>query len=78
MAWSEYRDGAWSAKKLADKVIYSSGFFIATEHFFTGWVTQSNHLRIALQTVKNESTDAPEYGYIGYFYFDLDSRKFLV
>lgn len=78
MAWSEYHDGTWSAKKLADTVTFPSAGFSPTEHFFSGWVSAGDHLRIALRTVSHESTGVPEYAYLGFYYFDLcqSSLKF--
>ncbi|HKO41664.1 MAG TPA: neuraminidase-like domain-containing protein [Pyrinomonadaceae bacterium] len=49
MAWSEYRDGKWEAKKISGKTTYTTDLPLS-EHYFLGWVDGSNQLYISAHT----------------------------
>ncbi|HEB92098.1 MAG TPA: hypothetical protein ENI94_01195 [Gammaproteobacteria bacterium] len=71
LAWSEYRDGRWSAKSLSKMSGFYSTYYEARRHYLTGWVSADQRLYVAIHA----ETLGSGYGlvepeYLGHFYLD--------
>jgi Neuraminidase-like domain len=71
MAWSWYQDQAWAGKKQTTTSFSYKTNSDPIDHFFTGWISSGNQLRVSVDTRTNEdSIDGALLTHLGYFYLD--------
>jgi hypothetical protein len=80
MAWSTYADGRWSPKLLATDGPKIKTDFLPKDFYFTGWVSDSNRLYLAMRGDRMVELGNPITGHphmtaetvdVGYFHFDV-------